>query len=255
MRCTGKFLLAAAGLSVAGVAAGSWEPAMAACHRFSVSAAPAEVGEGATVTVTVERDAGVAPSSVDVSAVAGSAAPGEDFPAFSETADFPGGSTSQSFPLAIIDDGGDEANETFALHLSNPQGCAVNPNLQVGPDFTVTIVDNDEAAPTTAPPTTAAPTTAAPTTSSTTSTTVATTSSSSSSTSTSTGESSTTTDVADDDAGDEEAAPIADEDGDDDGGGATALFLLFAILVVGSAIGYLLWRRSTNAPPPPPLGG
>ena len=50
------------------VVAGS-EPALAACHRFAVTVSPAGVSEGAKVTVTVTRDAAVAPSSIDVETI------------------------------------------------------------------------------------------------------------------------------------------------------------------------------------------
>lgn len=242
-------------LTAAALAGSGWMlvaspgPAFAACHAFEVDVEPAEVAEGGVVTVTVSRDAGVAPSSVDVSAESGTATSGQDFAAFGRTVAFTN-ETSQSFPLQINDDGAVEGPESFQLHLSNPQGCAVNPNLRVGEDATVTIADNDTAVTTTAPPATGATTTLAPTTTAPTTTVSSSTSTSSASSSTTTtdvGSTSTTSDE-----GDEAASPIADRDGqDDDGGGSPAvLFLVFAILVVGSGIGYLVWRRSNAGQPP-----
>jgi hypothetical protein len=236
-------VMVVAGALAAVVVAGSSQPALAACHSFSVSAAPEEVAEGGTVTVTVERDAGVAPSQVDVSAVAESATPGQDTASFNVTANFPDGGTSQSFPLAITDDAAVEGTETFRLHLSNPQGCAVNPSFRVGDDATVAIVDNDTAPPTTAPPTTAAPSTTAAVPTSTSSSSSTTVASSTSSSSSSTSSSSTSTTLVD------EEAVAADQDDDDDGGGGGGvLLLLVAIAAVAGGIGYLLWRRAQGAP-------
>jgi len=241
MHRIGKVVGVALGASVLGVAAQSWQPALAACHAFEVAADPEQVTEGGVVTVTVSRDAGVAPSSVDVSAESDTATSGQDFAAFSQTVSFTN-DTSQSFPLQVIDDGDVEGAETFRLHLSNPQGCAVNPSFRVGDDATVTIADNDTAATTTAPPTTAAPTTTAATSTSTSTTTVASSTSSSSSSSSTSTSTSTTSEV------DEEAAAGAEDEDDDGGGGAGVLLLLVAIAAVAGAIGYLLWRRAQGPP-------
>lgn len=133
--------------------------ALAACHAFTVSANPAEVAEGGKVTVTVSRDAGLNPSQVDVSSVDVTATAGEDYPAVKRTISF-ATETQQSFELAVTDDSAAEGDETFKLHLSNPGGCAINPNFQLGPDATVTIPHNDASG--TTPPPTAAPTTRPP---------------------------------------------------------------------------------------------
>lgn len=129
--------------------------ASAACHAFSVTVNPDTVTEGGEVTVTVSRDGDVAPSNVDVSTIDETARAGQDYTAMSRTVNFASG-TSQSFPLATTDNGASEPNETFRVHLSNPGGCSVNTNFQLGPDVQVTIRDNDAASPSPRPQTTAA---------------------------------------------------------------------------------------------------
>lgn len=151
-----RALLAAAGFfAVLGLQAG---PASAACHAFEVSADPATVAEGGVVQVTVTRDGAVGTSQIDVETVDGSARGGADYTAVSRRTIAFTNETSQTFPVQTSDDGGQEGAETFKLHLSNPGGCTVNPNFDVGPDATVTISANDDPG---APQTTA---TAAPTT-------------------------------------------------------------------------------------------
>ena len=133
--------------------------AEAACHAFTVGVEPAQVAEGGKVTVTVTRDAAVNPSQVDVSSVDVTAKGGEDYPAQKRTVSFTT-DTRQSFEIPITDDPASEGDETFKLHLSNPGGCAVNPNFSVGPDATVTIQQSDGSGTTAAPATTVASTAA-----------------------------------------------------------------------------------------------
>jgi len=246
-----RVVLASAAMGAAGIVIQSWQPAVAACHSFTVSADPAQAAEGATVTVTVSRDAGVAPSQVDVAAVSESATSGEDFAAFSQTVSFSNG-TSQAFPLTITDDDAAEGAETFRLHLSNPQGCAVNPNLVVGPDAVVAITASDAAATTqpTAPPTTPAPppsTTGTTRGAASTSTSATTATSSTSSTSSSTTTEPLTTTTAGD-ATDEAAGSVDDEDGGG-GSGAAVLGLVVAIAATVGGIGYVVWRRRATSTP------
>lgn len=138
-------------------------PAVAACHAFTVSAEPSSVGEGGSVTITVSRDANVAPSNVDVETIDEAAQAGTDYGGVARRTVSFSNETEQAFDVDTVDDTEAEQAETFRVHLSNPGGCAVNPNYVVGPDAMVTIVDNDE--PTTtappSPPTTGAPTTTA----------------------------------------------------------------------------------------------
>lgn len=119
-------------------------PASAACHAFTVSVDPAEVVEGEAVTVTVTRDAAVAPSSIDVATVDGTAAAGVDYEPLDDTADFPDGGTEQTFTVATIDLDEAQGSRTFRVELDNPQGCAANPNFVVGDPAVVTIVDSED---------------------------------------------------------------------------------------------------------------
>lgn len=128
------------------IVAGTASPAAAACHAFTVSVDPAEVTEGGEVTVTVERDAAVAESSIDVSTVDGTAVGGTDYEPLDETADFPDGGTSQTFTVPTMDREGSQGDRDFQVELSNPQGCDVNTNYVVGDPATVTIADSEQAA-------------------------------------------------------------------------------------------------------------
>jgi hypothetical protein len=142
--------------------------ASAACHSFTIgTVSPSPVQEGGKVTVTVMRDNGVADSHVDIETVNGTAKSGSDFTALDTTVNFTGGTTSKNVSVQTTDDATMESSETFKLHLSNPGGCAPNPNFQIGPDKTVTIAASDQqivqptpeptAAPTAAPTATASP--------------------------------------------------------------------------------------------------
>lgn len=130
------------------IVAGTASPAAAACHAFTVSVDPAEVTEGGEVTVTVERDAAVAESSIDVSTVDGTATGGTDYEPLDETADFPDGGTSQTFTVPTMDREGSQGDRDFQVELSNPQGCAPNTDYEVGDPATVTIADSEQAAAT-----------------------------------------------------------------------------------------------------------
>lgn len=120
--------------------------AWAACHRFSLEVSPTSASEGDTVTVTVGRDASVADSSVQVSASDGSAQSGSDFGALDEGINFTGDSVEESVTFEILDDGEAEPSETFTVGLSEPGGCAVNPNFSLADDVTVTIAASEEPA-------------------------------------------------------------------------------------------------------------
>lgn len=140
----------------------------AACHAFTIAVTPGTVKEGGTVTVMVSRDAAVAPSAVHVRSVDGTAKAGQDFPEVHQQVSFTD-ETTKTFPVATTQDASPEGTERFTLRLSEPSGCAPNPNYSVGPDATVTITDDDRpaatpkpATPRPAPVVTAAPT-AAPT--------------------------------------------------------------------------------------------
>lgn len=128
-------------------------PTSAACHAFTVSVDPAEVVEGESVTVTIERDFNAAPSSIDVATADETAVGGTDYEALDETADFPDGGTEQTFTVATVDRDEAQGSRTFRVELDNPQGCSVNTNYDVGDPATVTIVDAEDPADTTTAPT------------------------------------------------------------------------------------------------------
>src|SRR5688572_28434380 len=64
---------------VAGGLLWSAAPANAACHAFTVKAAPTSLAEGGTLTVTVGRDGTVSPSQVRLTSIDGTATGGADF--------------------------------------------------------------------------------------------------------------------------------------------------------------------------------
>lgn len=217
-------------------------PARAACHAFTVSVTPAAVEEGDTVRITVSRDAGVNPSSIDVSTIDESARAGSDYTAINETVSF-STETTRTLTLKTTDDAATEPAESLRVHLSNPGGCAVNPNFSVAPDAQVTIKAND-AATTTVPPATTTP--AAPgSTNAVTSTVPPTVAEDPTSTS---GVSSTT--APEDDSGSDTTLAsglAADSNADDDDDGVSAGVLLAAVAVLAAAAGvgaWLLRRRS-----------
>jgi len=146
---------------LAGVIVVNSGPALAACHHFSVSAAPSSVAEGGKVLVTVSRDGNLAASSIHLSTVDETAKAGTDYVAINQTVAFAAnGAVQRQFTLSTIDDHVVEPSQTFRLHLSNPSGCIVNPNFVVDPDVRVTIKDNDVTS--TPTPTKSATTTTSP---------------------------------------------------------------------------------------------
>ncbi|MGZ4209849.1 MAG: Calx-beta domain-containing protein, partial [Actinomycetota bacterium] len=138
-------LLLVAALAGAFALAGA-PAALAACHAFSVTASPSTVAEGKAVTVTVSRDGAVAPSSIHLSTVDGTAKAGSDYKPLDVTVSFTN-DTERQFTLSTIDDHVQEKSETLSLHLSNPAGC-FGSGYVVGPDARVTIADNDTPRPT-----------------------------------------------------------------------------------------------------------
>ncbi|MGH9276184.1 MAG: Calx-beta domain-containing protein [Acidimicrobiales bacterium] len=231
---------------VAGATIAGQQPALAACHAFTIAVNPASVAEGSTVNVTVTRDAGVNPSHVDVSSVNESAQAGSDYPAVQRTVSF-GTETEQSFTVAVTNDTVAEPAEAFRLHLSNPGGCPINTNFQLGADARVTIPANDTAPPTTPPPppTTAPPTTAVrPTTTTASDATTSTTATTAASTSTTSSPTSSTTavpDTTDTTSTDEQALDETEDDGGSGGVGVAAAVVIGIVALGG--LGYVLYRR------------
>jgi hypothetical protein len=131
-------------------------PAQAGCHSYTVSA-PDEVSEGNKVPVKITRDGAVNPSSIRVRTVPGSAVGNDDYTPVDRRVEFTS-ETSKVIVIQTTEDDVSEGSESFAVKLSDGQGCAVNPNFQYGPPEKITINDDDEATPvTTAPPATTAP--------------------------------------------------------------------------------------------------
>lgn len=126
--------------------------AIAACHAFDVQVSPSSVDEGETVTVTVTRDGAVGDSNVRVSTVNGTAVAGSDFTALDQRVNFTGTATERTFRINIIDDGVAEPRETFSVRLSEPGGCEVNPNFNLGGPVTVTINASEGSADPPPPP-------------------------------------------------------------------------------------------------------
>lgn len=106
------------------------------------STAASNVGENAgSATLTVNRlsgNAGVV--SVAYASANGSATAGQDYTAVTNTLTFADGDIIESISVPILDDSTDEANENFAVTLSNPMGGAT---LGTPVTSTVTINDND----------------------------------------------------------------------------------------------------------------
>lgn len=118
--------------------------ALATCHSFTVSVSPESVVEGASVTVSVARNAGVNPSSVQVTSADETATSGADYDKVDRRIEFTT-DTRQTFALATQDDSSPEGNETFLLRVGNGSGCPVSPEFQYGQAARVTIHDNDSA--------------------------------------------------------------------------------------------------------------
>ncbi|MFM9960411.1 MAG: beta strand repeat-containing protein [Planctomycetaceae bacterium] len=114
--------------------------------QLQFDAATAEVNEDdGTVTLNVTRTGGsYGIVRVNVGITNGTAASGSDFTAPSNTLTFLNGETSKTISISILDETTFEANETFAVTLSNPTANAI---LGTATSATVTIA-NDDAAPT-----------------------------------------------------------------------------------------------------------
>jgi RHS repeat-associated protein len=75
---------------------------------------------------------------VDYATANGTAAAGADYTAVAGTLTFNSGQTNQTVTVPILDDAGDEPDETFAVSLSNPTNARI-----ATPSATITILDND----------------------------------------------------------------------------------------------------------------
>jgi hypothetical protein len=113
----------------------------AACHSFTVKAAPSSVPEGAVVTVTVSRDGAASPSDVHVSTVNGSAQSPADYSKLDTQVEFTS-ETSKTFQISITNDSIPEGAESFRVHLSDPGGCTGS-GYELSNDAVVTIRASD----------------------------------------------------------------------------------------------------------------
>ncbi len=232
-------LLAAASVFIPGTTA------HAACHFFSVSASPANPAEGSSIQVTVSRDDDEAPSHVDVKAIHGSTEAG-DFGSVDRTIAFQNG-TSQSFNVAITNDAEMEQAESFDLRLSNGGGCAPNPNIVYGDDFTVTIKASDQVIVVPSPtPTKSKPPSIAPSpTKSKTPSAAPTSAAPSESESPSPSESASPTDSpSPSDSASVDTSPLTADD--DDGSNLGAIALLTGLLAAALGTGAIVYLRRTS---------
>ena len=107
---------------------------------FSGASYDSNEGRG-TLTLTVIRtDGNYGEGSVDFSVEDNSAINGNDFVATAETLYFSDGEINREISINLTDDSIIENNESFIVHLSNPQGVA----LGTPSSATVSIADNDQ---------------------------------------------------------------------------------------------------------------
>jgi hypothetical protein len=212
--------------------------ASAACHRFSLEVSPSAVTEGSAVTVTVSRDAAVADSSVRVSTAAGTAQSGSDFNPLNQQVNFTGSSTEQSFQITVIADAVSEPSEAFTVRLSDPGGCAVNPNFSLAGPQTVTIGPS-QGPPAAPPPPPPPPPPPAPAPAPAPATTTAAPTPTESPTEEASPEPTETPTV--------DATPL--DDSDDDGGLPLPLVIGIVALVAAAGVAVWLVRQRRNAPP------
>jgi hypothetical protein len=141
-------------------------PADAACHAFTVTAKRSPVAEGTKAEVTVERDAAVNPSSVEITTVNGTAKAPGDYTATKQTVNFTN-ETSRTVTIPTREDTVHESAEQFTVELveGSGGGCQVNQNFSYGSPAKFTISDDDAAPVTVTTAPTSSPTridTAAP---------------------------------------------------------------------------------------------
>ena len=113
---------------------------------FGLIPTEVDAGEGdCSVVILVQRSGGSAGVvSVDYATVAGSAVSDEDYDPRSGTVTFgDGDSADRGIQIYLVDDAVAEADETFQLVLSNPQGGV---EIWHNP-VTITIVDNEAGDP------------------------------------------------------------------------------------------------------------
>jgi parallel beta-helix repeat protein len=93
---------------------------------------------GGSVTLTVVRNVGPDPATVDYTTNPGTASPGSDYTTTAGTLTFAPGDLSETFNVPILDDVAVEGSEQFTATLSNPSPDAT---IGAGNPATVTITD------------------------------------------------------------------------------------------------------------------
>jgi chitinase len=110
-------------------------------NAIGFSAATTSVAEGAgKVTLTLTRTGSNAPVSAQIATASGTATAGQDFTSATTTVSFAANETSTTVDIPIASDTLPEADETFTVTLSGPQGGAT---LGEPAATTVTILDDD----------------------------------------------------------------------------------------------------------------
>ncbi len=112
--------------------------------RVAFSASAYSVGEGdgtATITVTLDGINPHAPATVTVQSSDGTASAPGDYTAINQTVTIPAGAQQATFTLSVVDDDGDEADESLSLTLSAPVGAG----LGAPATAMLTITDDDAA--------------------------------------------------------------------------------------------------------------
>jgi hypothetical protein len=124
---------------------GALEPDAPVHFGFAADAFNVNEGDG-QINITVTRSGDLAPgdTSVNYSTSDGTASERSDYGAASGTLHFASGETSKTFSLLVTDDALVEGDETVRLSLSGPLGGADIPFRDTA---TLTIKDNDAAAP------------------------------------------------------------------------------------------------------------
>ncbi len=121
------------GSSAAGASTSSAHAIMFNANTYAVQE------NGTTIVITVRREGGTAPVSVNYSATNGTAI-AQDYTLQSGTLSFAQGELTKSFSVIVADDSVVDGNKTVNLYLTAPTGGAVlgNPALSV-----LTLVDNE----------------------------------------------------------------------------------------------------------------
>jgi hypothetical protein len=117
--------------------------AIATCHSFKISVSPEAITEGSNVSVAVERNAALSPSSVQVISIEENATSGVDFDRVDRRVEFTT-ETRETFTVTTKDDSSSEITESFVLKAGNASGCEIKQeDFRYGTVARVSILDND----------------------------------------------------------------------------------------------------------------